>query len=134
MEDTGRTEVEDLQAWIGTKPTVLGRDVLILGEQVQTRSGPMDVLAIDSSGNTVVVELKRGRLPREALVQAIDYASDVASWDLDRLSEECLKYHKQPFEAYMNENLEGGDVEDFSLTKPRGYCSSGLRLKKPSSG
>lgn len=115
MQDAGRTEVQDLQSWIRTDPSVLGRDLLIIGEQVQTKSGPMDFLGIDSGGNTVVVELKRGRLPREALTQAIDYASDVATWDLDRLGEECLKYHQQSLEAYLNENLESLDLEDQSL-------------------
>ncbi len=130
MEDAGRTEVQDLQPWIRTKPMVLGRDVLIIGEQVQTRSGPMAFLAIDSAGDTVVVELKRGRLPREALTQAIDYASDVASWDLDRLSEECLKQHQQSLEAYLNENLEGIDVEDLSLNEATRILLVGTEIEQ----
>ena len=62
----------------------MGEDIAIIGEQVQTASGPLDFLAVDNTGNTVIVELKRDKLPREALVQAIDYASDIADWDLDR--------------------------------------------------
>jgi len=115
MAEAGRSEVEDLQRWIRTDPSILGGDVLIIGEQVQTRSGPMDFLGIDRSGSTVVVELKRGRLPREALTQVIDYASDVATWDLDRLSEECLKYRKQPLDAYLSENLPEVPLEDLTL-------------------
>ena len=114
LAEEGRDEPNDLQGWIRATPAILGGDVVIIGEQVQTRSGPMDFLAIDGAGNTVVVELKRGRLPREALVQAIDYASDVANWDLDRLNEECLLHHKQPLEAYLNDTREDMDIEDVS--------------------
>lgn len=115
MAETGRNEPKDLQGWIRTTPGIIGGDILIIGEQVQTRSGPMDFLGIDGSGNTVVVELKRGRLPREALAQAIDYASDVATWDVDRLNEECLRYRKQPLDGYLNENLQDTPLEDLTL-------------------
>lgn len=115
MAETGRNEPEDLQKWIRTAPSILGGDVLIIGEQVQTRSGPMDFLGIDSEGNTVVVEVKRDRVSRVALAQAIDYASDVATWDLDRLNEECLRYHKQPLDDYLNENLQEIALEELTL-------------------
>ena len=75
----------------------------------------MDFLGIDSEGNTVVVEVKRDRVSRVALAQAIDYASDVATWDLDRLNEECLRYHKQPLDDYLNENLQEIALEELTL-------------------
>jgi hypothetical protein len=56
-----------------------------------TRSGPIDFLGIDRSGNVVVVELKRDELPRECLAQAIDYASDVAPWTVEELGEICAQ-------------------------------------------
>jgi uncharacterized protein (DUF433 family) len=117
MASGGRNEADDLQRWIRTDPGLLGGDLVIVGEQVATRSGPLDFLALDSSGNTVVVELKRDRLPREALAQAIDYASDVAQWEYERLNEECLKYHKQTLDAYLNENLPEADVADLSINE-----------------
>ena len=92
MIETDRKEKEHLEKWIKTNPKILGEDILIIGEQVYTKSGPLDFLGIDNSGNLVIVELKRDRLPREVLTQVIDYASDVASWDIDKLSEVCLEY------------------------------------------
>lgn len=77
-----RTETYDLEEWIASNPVILSSDIYIIGRQTATKSGPMDFLAIDKSGNLIVVELKRDKLPREALAQAIDYASDVASWSL----------------------------------------------------
>ena len=85
MVETGRKETVDLEKWIKTNPMILGQDLLIIGEQVSTKSGAPDFLGIDKSGNLVVIELKRDILPRQVLSQAIDYASDVASWDVARL-------------------------------------------------
>lgn len=53
----GRTEPYDLEPWLASKPEIIASDLLIIGKQVPTRSGPIDLLGIDSSGNTVIVEL-----------------------------------------------------------------------------
>ena len=74
LTEQGRTEAYDLETWIESNPTIIGQGLEIIGRQVQTQSGPLDLLGIDRSGNMVIVELKRDMLPREALAQAIDYA------------------------------------------------------------
>ena len=87
LQDNGRTEPYDLEPWIKSNPEILGSDIAIIGRQISSKSGPIDLLGIDSSGNMVVVELKRDKLPREALAQAIDYVSDVAMWSIEKVSE-----------------------------------------------
>lgn len=113
--DTSLAEVgdmeKDFEKWIKKYPKVLGQDMLIIGEQTHTKSGPLDFLAIDKSGNLVVIELKRGNLPREVIAQAIDYVSDIASWDLDKINEVCLKFTGDSLEDYLNENFEDIDLE-----------------------
>lgn len=92
MPEGDRLERE-LEQWIESNPEIIGSDVMIIGRQVETESGTIDLLGIDRSGNTVIIELKRGLLPRNVLAQAIDYASNVAEWkDGTKLNEECLKY------------------------------------------
>ena len=114
-----RKEAEHLEQWIKSHPSILGQDLLIIGEQVRTKSGPLDFLGIDRSGNAVIIELKRERIPREALAQAIDYTSDVASWDFDKLSEECERYREQPLDTYMADSdvFEGVNLEDISVNQ-----------------
>lgn len=109
MAEVGLKETEHLEKWIKTNPIILGQDILIIGEQVRTKSGPLDFLGIDKSGNLIVIELKRDKLPREVLSQAIDYVSDVASWDLDKIDEICLKNTEQGIEDYLNEHF--GDID-----------------------
>lgn len=108
MVESGNLEI-DLEKWIKENSMILGQDILIIGEQVRTKSGPLDFLGIDKSGNLIVIELKRDKLPREALSQAVDYVSDVASWDLDKIDEICLKNTELGIEDYLNENF--GDID-----------------------
>lgn len=117
LADHGHTEAFDLEDWIVSHPSIIGRDLTIIGRQVQTQSGPLDVLAIDRLGNLVIVELKRNKLPREALAQAIDYASDVAGWGIERFREICTKFVGKSLEdtlseAYPEESLESLNIND----------------------
>ena len=54
----GKTEQYDLESWIASEPTLIGQDLRIIGRQVQTMSGPLDLLGIDRVGNLVVVEFE----------------------------------------------------------------------------
>jgi len=128
MIEAERKETEDLERWIESEPTILGNNLLIIGEQVSTKSGPMDFLGIDKSGNLIVVELKRDKVPRKALSQAIDYASDVASWDLDKISDICLNYSNESLEDYLNENFEDVDLENLNINETQRILLVGFSL------
>jgi hypothetical protein len=128
LTNSGRKEKNDLEQWIKSNPDILGNDIAIIGEQVQTASGPLDFLGIDSSGNTVIVELKRDRLPREALVQAIDYASDVADWDINRFGEICEKYTRQSFEDFFQQKFEGISLEDLAINQAQRLLLVGFSI------
>lgn len=119
MSGTGRKE-EDLEDWIKEKPEILGQDILIIGKQVPTESGQsgrIDFLGIDKSGNLIIIELKRDMLSRDALAQAIDYASAIASWDVDKISEVCTNYTGRKLEDYLNEELMDVDLENLMINE-----------------
>jgi len=130
MIETGRKETEDLEKWIKSNPSILGQDILIIGEQVSTRSGTVDFLGIDKSGNLIIIELKRDKLPRDVLSQAIDYASDVASWDVDKISEICTKYTGSGLEDYLNEKFEDIDLEDLIINKTQRILLIGFSVEE----
>jgi hypothetical protein len=117
MTEHDRREKDDLEQWIKSEQSILGTDIKIIGEQVRTASGPLDYLGIDDKGNLVIIELKRDRLPREALAQAIDYASDVAKWEIDTISEVCLNYTGQSIEDFISENFEEVDRENITINQ-----------------
>ena len=125
----GRTEPYDLEPWIASNPEIIGTDLMIIGRQVMTRSGPLDLLGIDKSGNTVIIEIKRAELPREALVQAIDYASNVAEWTAEKLSEICSAYTLKVFGDAFNEAFPDVDLESVSLNSTQRIVLVGFSIE-----
>lgn len=130
MSQEGRKEAEDLEKWIKTNPSILGEDVLLIGEQVRTRSGPLDFLGVDKQGNLLVIELKRDMLPRDALVQAIDYASDIAFWDTDKISEECVKFTQMSLQDFFSKNFEDVDIEELSFNENQRILLVGFSIEE----
>jgi hypothetical protein len=72
-----------IESAVESAPELLGIDVLIVGRQVPTPSGPLDLLALDAEGHLVVVENKRDRTPRDVLAQTLDYAAYVSTLAFD---------------------------------------------------
>ena len=78
FSDLGVQERTDIQEWVAENPRVLGEDLLIISKEFsgfdRTRERP-DLLAVDSAGRLVVVELKRDDSGTDVHWQAIKYAS-----------------------------------------------------------
>jgi len=130
LASDGRKEKDDLEQWIKSNPQILGDDIVLIGEQVSTSSGPMDFLGLDNNGNAVIVELKRDRLPREALAQAIDYASDVAGWDIDHFREICRSFTGQNLEDLLQEKFEDISIEDLSINSAQRLLLVGTAVEE----
>lgn len=65
-----------LEDMIVASPDILSREWMIIGRQEDTGfGGRIDLLALAPDGALIIIELKRGRTPREVVAQAIDYAS-----------------------------------------------------------
>lgn len=67
-------------------PEMLMHGLTLVARQLQTATGPLDLLGIDADGRLTVFELKRGDTPRDAITQAIDYASWLDSLSFNELS------------------------------------------------
>ena len=81
--DNTKTE-QDLEELLVASPDLLMDGLTLIGRQVSTDGGPLDLLGIDADGRLVVFELKRGTLTRDAVAQVLDYASDLAALDAVR--------------------------------------------------
>jgi len=102
---------QDLESWIEHDPGLLERGLVIVARQLRTEAGPLDLLALDPQGRWVLIEIKRERLRREVIAQAIDYASCLDRIESERFREHC--------DAYLGSN--GGGTLD-GLLRERG-CS-----------
>jgi len=84
---------ELLENWLANDISILSDDVLVVGRQVETAfGGVIDLLCLDSNGDLVVVELKRGRTPRDIIAQVLDYASWVEDLSNEEITDLAARY------------------------------------------
>lgn len=76
----------ELEEWILSSPDLIEENLLVLAKQHDVPDvGRLDLLCMDSDGVLVIVELKRDKVPREAVAQALDYASWLNSTSEDEI-------------------------------------------------
>lgn len=114
-------EREDLEKWAIEEPRILGENLLVITseyskfEDLQDR---LDILAIDSEGKLVVVELKRDKADRTTDLQAIKYASYCATltaeeiqkdyrdfWSVRKDEKISLEEVGKEFVNFLNQNV-----------------------------
>ncbi len=85
---------EDTIFWIGRQSSAL----------VGKTSKYPDLIGIDSTGNLVIVELKKGKTPREVIAQILEYSawgSSILPEDLNEMTKNYFRNHK----SYKNYSL-----------------------------
>lgn len=81
------TETEQmLEELLVRSPALLAERLTLVGRQVPTEGGPLDLLGVDEDGRLVVFELKRGVLTRDAVAQVLDYASHLKESDEETIT------------------------------------------------
>lgn len=89
------TERYDLQEWLVSHPEALGEELLIIQKEFDGFDGTgerLDLLALDTKGQLVLIENKRDDSGRDAVWQALKYASYVAPFTSDDIEEVFAKY------------------------------------------
>jgi len=97
-----------LEKWLETDISILSRDLLVIGRQVETEyGGIIDLLCVNPSGELVIVELKRDKTPREIAAQVLDYASWVRDLSHDRITNLANVYlgDRGPLEERFTEHF-----------------------------
>ena len=128
LSDAGRTESYDLESWIVSNPSIIEEGMIIIGRQVQTKSGPLDLLALDRAGNSVIIEIKRDKLPREVLAQAIDYASDLSDWDINQINETCFKFTQKSLDDIISEGFPEQNLETININETQRIILVGFSI------
>ena len=133
-QETNLELEKHLENWLENSPRVLTRDRLLwIGRQTSAtdEDGTIfsDLFGIDSEGNLVIAELKKGRTPRDIIAQLLDYAA----W-ADDLSEsqirEIAEDYFQTRGMFQGKNFDDAFREVFDMPEadelPR--LNRGLRL------
>ncbi len=96
-----KLDLEDkLEGWIEKDISMVSPNILLIGRQVMTTGGPIDLLAMEENGDLVIIELKRDKTPRDITAQVLDYASGVRNWTAEQVASKA------------NEYLKGGGFEE----------------------
>lgn len=99
---------ENLESWIEKMPEILGESLMIIGRQVMIPEfkDRLDLLAIDTQGAAVIIELKRGKLKDPVDVQSLRYASYISKWKFDDFESVAKNYFTNLNDQEFNFNSE----------------------------
>jgi len=95
-----------LEDWVVANHALLGESLLVIGRQVMIPDfhDRIDVLALDTEGNAVVIELKRGKVKDPADMQALRYASYISRWTFDDFEIQARNHLGKTGDASFNFN------------------------------
>jgi hypothetical protein len=109
-------ERQDLEEWVIEQPKILGEDLLVISSELQNYEDineRLDILALDRDGNLVVIELKRDRADKTTDLQAIKYASYIATFTAEDIQEEYRRFKKSRTEDEITPEQVGEKFSDF---------------------
>lgn len=113
VEKIAQTTTEErLETMLTESPELLIPGLELVGRQTPTPTGPLDLLGVDDDGQLVVFELKRGKLTRDAIAQAIDYASYLAGLEPEELCR-CINENSRQDGTHPPEDFRGWYEREF---------------------
>jgi len=84
-----------LEKWLIADVSILSSNLALVGTQVVTSFGKkIDILAINSVGELIIIELKRDKTYREVIAQVLDYATWTKDLSYEDLNNILNKYGK----------------------------------------
>lgn len=112
---------DELEEWIAQGSDILGEKLLIIDRQLDIpKVGRLDLLGMDANGKLVIIELKRAMAPREAVAQALDYAS----WLNSTSEEEVLAYANKYLQERHFDDLSDAFENTFHTKLPEWVCQN----------
>ncbi len=120
IDPTSQTETErKLEDALANHPEMLLGDLTLVGRQIATQVGVIDLLGIDEGGRLVIFELKRGRVTREAVAQLLDYGSFFETLSTDELVELITASwnHDESFEEWYVDATPQDSLNDLRPTR-----------------
>lgn len=106
---------KNIENWTADNPQLIfpNEEILTIGQSISGRS-MADVLALDTSGNLIIIEIKRDWSNRKTVGQLLEYAAKFRDVSYERLAEEANKYNKWEEGELYDKFLDFVDDEDFS--------------------
>lgn len=128
LAEAGLKERGHLQEWVLAHPVMLGPGLLVITSECDRWSSArgrerdrLDVLAFDTDGHLVVVELKRDLAPETVELRALKYAACCSRFTPETLAAEYRVWRagrgeRRPLRWAGEEAAELGATGDFTVT------------------
>ena len=119
-------ERDDLQEWLVSHPEALGEELLIIQKEFDGFDGTgerLDLLALDTQGHLVLIENKRDDSGRDAVWQALKYASYVAPFTSDDIEDVFAKY-------LLKNKPEYSDLDDNAFDTDQVHNTAKLLIQR----
>ena len=104
-----------LEKWLIEDISILSNSLAVIGSQVITAyNKKIDILAVNSIGEIIIIELKRDKTYREIVAQALDYATWVKDLSYNELNGIFNKFGKSKYNdlgEYFNSNFNKDSEE-----------------------
>lgn len=111
---SGMDYEQQQQETVAADLSVVAPGLLVVGREVMTPAGAIDILAIDANGSLVVVELKRNRTPREVVAQTLDYGSQVRQMSSEEIAECFIDYQRRFLSVADPRGIDDALREEFT--------------------
>jgi hypothetical protein len=110
-----------IETWLAERPDLLlpNEQVLVIGQSVAGQA-MADILALDSFGRLIIVEIKRGRSGRETVAQLLGYAARMQNITYEELNQIAQRYWGPPHQdlyARFQDFAEGQSIPREELGK-----------------
>lgn len=101
-----------LEKWITDDISIISPNLVIIGTQVLTAyKKKIDILAMNPSGDLVIIELKRNKTYREVIAQGLDYATWVKDLDYEDLNLILQKHNQKDYSEIADLYTEAFDKD-----------------------
>lgn len=100
LSATGLDAESRLEDLLDQDITIANPGWMVIGRQVDTGFGSrIDLLAIDSAANLILLELKRNQTPREVIAQVLEYGA----WVVKQKADDIAQIYARYLERYHSE-------------------------------
>ena len=111
---------EEIENFIEEHPSVIEKDLIILGRQVYTNSQKKeDVMGLDTNGNVVIIELKQKSTNRDVIAQILEYGVWAEGLGFDSLQKISKKHNTlEKFTSFYKKlEKEQGEFPELNETQ-----------------
>lgn len=88
---------KQIEEWMVANPDLLfsDKDAVMIIAVEKSGEALADLLAVDSQGNLIIIEIKRHWSDRNTIGQLLDYAANLSNWKYDRFNERWKSYSEK---------------------------------------